>query len=139
MARDGACRNMRLTAYIIRRILRPMNVTPESLFAALAHPLRLRSLLLLAGEGELCVCELVHVLEVAQPTVSRHLAQLREGGLVSDRREGTWVHYRLHPDLPAWAIEVLRVTAEGLAAEPAQVADHRRLSQMPNRPPRCCA
>jgi ArsR family transcriptional regulator len=55
---------------------------------------RLRIVALLA-HGELCVCHLQDALELPQPTVSRQLAILRAAGLVADRREGTWVYYRL--------------------------------------------
>ena len=58
-----------------------MNLTAQSLFSALAHEIRLRSLLLLQAEGELCVCELTHTLGLSQPMISRHLALLREAGL----------------------------------------------------------
>lgn len=117
-----------------------MNMTSESFFAAMAHPLRLRALVLLQTEGELCVCELTHGLRAAQPTVSRHLAQLREAGIVLDRREGLWIHYRLHPDLAPWAQNVLRATAEGVADTAPFAADRQVLADMPNRPgARCCA
>ena len=116
-----------------------MHINPEALFTALAHPLRLRSLVLLATEGELCVCELTHVLDVAQPTVSRHLAQLREAGVVQDRRAGTWVYYRLHPELPPWAQQVLEATTAGVAGESPYATDRAALAEMPNRPVRCCA
>ena len=78
-------------------------ITADDFFPALADPTRLRCLLLLASEGELCVCELTHALDVSQPKISRHLATLREAGIVDDRREGLWIHYRIHHDLPAWA------------------------------------
>lgn len=55
---------------------------------------RLRILNLLRG-GELCVCDLVGVLESPQPTVSRHLAYLRQAGLVEARKEGIWAYYQL--------------------------------------------
>jgi ArsR family transcriptional regulator len=64
------------------------------LFRALGDETRLRIVALLA-HGELCVCHLQEVLELPQPTVSRQLAILRAAGLVEDRREGTWVYYRL--------------------------------------------
>lgn len=64
------------------------------LFRALGDETRLRIIALLA-QGELCVCHLQDVLELPQPTVSRQLAILRAAGLVEDRREGTWVYYRL--------------------------------------------
>ncbi|HOP16540.1 MAG TPA: metalloregulator ArsR/SmtB family transcription factor, partial [Gammaproteobacteria bacterium] len=79
-----------------------MDIAPDNLFSSLANDTRLRSLMLLLRHDELCVCELTHALGVAQPQISRHLALLRESGLVSDRREGLWVHYRVHPELPDW-------------------------------------
>ena len=64
------------------------------LFKALSDETRLRILGLLSG-GELCVCDLMAVLELPQSTVSRHLAYLRNTGLVEDRRQGVWMNYRL--------------------------------------------
>ncbi|KAA6184579.1 metalloregulator ArsR/SmtB family transcription factor [Thiohalocapsa marina] len=109
------------------------------LFAALSHATRLRTLMLLVEHGELCVCELTHAIGVSQPHLSRHLSQLRELGLVADRRAGLWVYYRVHPDLPGWAQAVLRETHAGLCNSPPFVADFSALSAMPNRPdaPRC--
>lgn len=63
-------------------------------FKACADPTRLR-LLVLLGERELCVCELVELLQMPQGKISRHLAVLRHAGLVDDRRRGLWVHYSL--------------------------------------------
>ncbi len=117
-----------------------MDIEAADFFAALAHPLRLRSLLLLRDQGELCVCELTHVFGVAQPTVSRHLAQLREAGIVRDRREGQWIYYRLHPQLPEWAREVIDATLAGTVQQAPFAADRAALHTMPNRPARrCCA
>lgn len=70
------------------------------LFRAFSDPTRLRLLALLhaaasAGDGEVCVCDLVSVLGVPQPTASRHLGYLRRVGLVTCRKEGAWCHYRL--------------------------------------------
>ncbi|MGE4503663.1 MAG: ArsR/SmtB family transcription factor [Thiomicrospira sp.] len=64
-------------------------------FKALAHPARLRILNLLAQQESLCVCELIRVLDEGQSFVSRHLALLREAGLVRARKQGTWAHYQL--------------------------------------------
>lgn len=117
-----------------------MHLLTDDLFAALAHPLRLRMLLLMQAEGELCVCELTHTLEVSQPMVSRHLAQLRESGIVADRRQGLWIYYRLHPDLPRWALQVLQTTAQGVARDEPFASDRKALKHMPDRPAgRCCA
>ena len=64
------------------------------LFKALADETRLRILGLLR-EGELCVCDIMKVLGFPQSKISRHLAYLRNGGLVTGRREGQWMHYKL--------------------------------------------
>lgn len=66
----------------------------KTIFRALSDRTRLRILNLLQG-GELCVCHIVSVLDVPQPTASRHLSYLRKTGLVIARREGLWMHYRL--------------------------------------------
>lgn len=117
-----------------------METYGDTLFRALADPTRLRCLLLLQQEGELCVCELTHALGEAQPKISRHLAHLKEAGVASDRREGIWIYYRLHPALPAWVREVLVATAAGLEKQPPFLHDRERLAVMPNRPgTRCCA
>jgi len=116
-----------------------MNIFPENLFAALAHDIRLRILLLLLKFDELCVCELTHAIGAAQPTMSRHLAQLRESALVTDRRDGLWIYYRLNPELPQWVLGVLRETAEGVGSREPFASDVSTLARMPNRPgaPRC--
>ncbi|MGE5152726.1 MAG: metalloregulator ArsR/SmtB family transcription factor [Bdellovibrio bacteriovorus] len=116
-----------------------MEISPTALFAALANESRLRALLLLWTHGELCVCELTHALGLSQPHVSRHLAQLREAGLVADRRAGIWVHYRINPALPPWISGVLEQTAVGLAEAGPYRDDNAVLARMPNRPgaPRC--
>jgi ArsR family transcriptional regulator len=95
--------------------------------------------MLLAAEEELCVCEFTQALGLAQPAISRHLALLREAGIVLDRREGLWIHYRLHPDLPPWAMDVLQATAKGVSGQAPFADDHKVLTDMPNRPgaPRC--
>lgn len=63
-------------------------------FKALSDETRLRILALLS-EGELCVCDLMAALDLPQSTVSRHLAYLRNAGLVDDQRRGIWMFYRL--------------------------------------------
>lgn len=66
----------------------------ETLFKALADETRLRILGLLLA-GEVCVCDIHESLKIPQPKASRHLAYLRRAGLVSARRDGLWIHYRL--------------------------------------------
>ncbi|ABC27415.1 predicted transcriptional regulator [Hahella chejuensis KCTC 2396] len=75
---------------------------PLQLFKCLSDETRLRSLLLIQQEGELCVCELTAALDEIQPKISRHLAQLRKCGLLLDSRQGQWVFYRVNPALLAW-------------------------------------
>ncbi len=69
----------------------------------LADETRLEILLLIARHEELCVYDLTHSLQLSQPKISRHLAKLRKSGLLKDTRQGQWVYYSLHPDLPLWA------------------------------------
>lgn len=90
-----------------------MNISPTELFSALAHQTRLRCLMLLMVYDELCVCDLTEVIGVTQPHMSRHLAQLRSCGLVVDRRDGLWIHYRLTPNLPAWQGQGGRFNQQG--------------------------
>jgi DNA-binding transcriptional ArsR family regulator len=61
---------------------------------AMGHPVRLRILAMLRG-GELCVCQMTALLDLATSTVSAHLADLKRAGLVSERKEGRWVFHRL--------------------------------------------
>ncbi|MDT8397886.1 MAG: metalloregulator ArsR/SmtB family transcription factor [Pseudomonadales bacterium] len=81
-----------------------------SFYKCLADATRLRLLLLLTRESELCVCELTESLGDSQPKISRHLAQLRACKLIQDRRQGQWVFYRLDDKLPRWCREVLEQT-----------------------------
>lgn len=67
---------------------------PHELFKGMGDSTRLRIVILLL-ERELCVCDILAVLRLPQSTVSRHMARLKSAGLVMDRREGKWVHYRL--------------------------------------------
>ena len=80
---------------------------PLQLFKNLSDNTRLTLVLLLREKGELCVCELTAILNQSQPKISRHLALLRESGLLLDRRDGKWIHYRLSPHMPAWAAAVI--------------------------------
>jgi ArsR family transcriptional regulator len=116
-----------------------MALVPETLFHALSDPTRLRTLMLLTAEEELCVCELTHALGLSQPMISRHLASLREASLVSDRRAGKWIYYRLHPELPGWARSVLTEAHAGVARSDPYRADQRALRGMSNRPFKHCA
>lgn len=113
--------------------------TIMDILAAVADPLRLRSLALMETEGEVCVCELVAALEAPQPKVSRHLAVLRNAGVVADRRDAQWVFYSVDPAL---APEHVRVVAAAVAAArmtPEHEADRARLAAFAGRPRRAGA
>ncbi|WOL25945.1 metalloregulator ArsR/SmtB family transcription factor [Pseudomonas fragi] len=107
-------------------------LSPAALFKCLSDETRARATLLIAREGEICVCELVCALDESQPKVSRHLAQLRGCGLLLDRRQGQWVYYRLNPQLPDWVRSVLETTL--LANTEWLAHDSARLSAMGERP-----
>ena len=79
------------------------------LFKAVADPMRLRLLSLIACHhgGEACVCDLLGEFSVTAPSVSYHLKILRESGLISSERRGTWVYYRVNPDVMARMSAVL--------------------------------
>ena len=68
----------------------------DAAFKALADPTRLRILGLLLG-GEVCVCDIHGSLGIPQPKASRHLSYLKKSGLVTARKQGLWVHYRMAP------------------------------------------
>jgi len=111
-----------MEAYLIGITIR-VDMDQQIYFEALNDPIRRRVLTMLLDAEERCVCEMHGALEASQPKVSRHLAVLREAGLVLARRDGVWMHYRIHPDLPAWAYRILLHMKDGmppLAAAEAQ-------------------
>jgi ArsR family transcriptional regulator len=78
-------------------------------FKAIADPVRLRLLSLIAshGGGQACVCELTGAFALTGPTISHHLKVLREAGLIDGERRGTWIYYRVRPELLAQLSAVL--------------------------------
>jgi ArsR family transcriptional regulator len=101
-------------------------------FQALGDATRLR-LLNLMGEQEVCVCYFVEILGEPQPKISRHLAYLRNAGIVSARREGKWMHYRIVIPPHIGASQVLRQTLDSLKDDKAMQADRARLAKA------CCS
>jgi ArsR family transcriptional regulator len=96
----------------------------DSLFRGFADPTRLRILSTLAA-GELCVCDLVELLGLPQPTVSRHLAYLRRAGLVRARRDLRFAYYRLAEpahDVHANLLRCVRSCFRGIPALDAERA-----------------
>ena len=87
----------------------------DDFFYLLSDETRLRCLLLLVAKGELCVCDLTTILKIIQPKISRHLAILKKFKVVSDRRSGVWIYYRVHPNLPQWIQKILATTLKQLS------------------------
>lgn len=76
-------------------------------FKCLSDPTRLQCVFLIYTRGELCVCDLVSLIDESQPKVSRHLAQLRRCEVLIDNKSEQWVFYSINPKMPQWAKNVL--------------------------------
>ncbi|MFT5591848.1 MAG: ArsR family transcriptional regulator [Oceanicoccus sp.] len=113
-------------------------MTPLSLFKCLGDETRLLIMVLIQNQGELCVGELVDVLALSQPKVSRHLANLRECQLLDVRKSGQWVFYRVHDDLPKWANEIVCQAVEASSEPLAALVARLRLVDESNRKVACC-
>ncbi len=94
--------------------------TLSDTFKALADETRLRIMTLLLENEELCVCDFVGALGQTQSKVSRHLRYLYHSGLVQDRREGAWMHYRISPDLTPEQATIVAALAEVVSEEQKQ-------------------
>lgn len=101
------------------------------LMKALADPNRVKIITML-GVRELCVCELTALLGVAQPTVSKHLRILEDTGLVSFRREGTWIIYRLNAECQEQARTMLGLVGQWLDKAPEIEGLRQRLPEVHN-------
>jgi ArsR family transcriptional regulator len=112
------------------RVMKPVDLS--RLLGALADPTRLRLLNLMHGR-EVCVCYFVEILKQSQPKISRHLAYLRRAGIVSARRQGKWMHYRIDWPSDARAAAILDAVIQSLSANREMQADLARLSHA------CCA
>lgn len=100
-----------------------------SLFATLAESIRLRCLTLIARRGELCVCELVAALDQPQPKISRHLAIMRDAGLLRDRRDAQWVLYALSSELQPWAKAIVDGALVATVDDAQHIKDLKRLGK----------
>lgn len=115
---------------------KPTTLDPVAVFKAIGDGLRLSALLLIRDQQQLCVCELTEAFDAPQPKVSRHLATLKDAGLLQAERRGQWVYYSLSPNIPPWLTRVLDETARhngALIAQPLQ-----RLGAMEDRPAVLC-
>ena len=95
---------------------------------ALSDPIRLRIVLLLQTEGELCVCDLMAVLKLPQSTVSRHLAYLKRSCWVDTRREGVWMHYTLSRESCTICRELLLILKQHAGNLPEAASDRAALA-----------
>ncbi len=98
------------------------------IFKALSDPIRLRIVLLLQAEGELCVCDLMAVLKLPQSTVSRHLAYLKRSCWVDIRRQGVWMYYQLSRESCQMCRELLDILLRHAADLPEAKADRTALA-----------
>lgn len=105
-------------------------MTPHELFSLLSDETRLRCLMLLQKEGELCVCEFSQIMASIQPKISRHLALMRQSGLVSDERRGQWVYYSLNPSLPDWSKKILESILENLMKKEPYRSDLKKIGTL---------
>ena len=105
---------------------RSMGSIPH-IFKSLADETRLRLILLLQGHAELCVCDLIHALDMPQSTVSRHLAYLKKNGWLHDRRGGVWMYYSLKRNLDPFLQAQLVLIINTLAGNSVHRADLERL------------
>jgi DNA-binding transcriptional ArsR family regulator len=97
---------------------------------ALADENRVRILLALQNR-ELCVCQVVELLRLAQSTVSKHLSILHQAGLIDSRKEGRWMFYRAaDPDSPVEAREIAATVSRLLASNPQAAEDAKRLKEI---------
>lgn len=119
----------------------------DLIFRAFSDRTRLRILNLLRGQEELCVCDIVRVLELPQAKVSRHLAYLRRARLVAARKEGLWMFYRLAEASGAFHGKMLECLACCFEDVPELAADALRLGKgcdsranlaQPRLAVRCC-
>ncbi len=108
--------------------------TVVNIFKSLADETRLRLLMLQQGKSELCVCDLMHALDMPQSTVSRHLAYLKKSGWLHDRRGGVWMYYSLKKDLDPWLQAQLGPVISTLAGDASCRADQERLTFPISRP-----
>ena len=100
------------------------------MFQSLDDPTRLRIVALLLEEDELCVCDLVAVLQLPQSTVSRQLSLLKNAGWLKDRREGVWIHYSINRSLPSLQQFIYPVLKNFLPATEAAAKDLERLRSL---------
>lgn len=101
-------------------------------YKAMSDETRVRIVNLLIHAGELCVCDLEMVLELSQPKISRHLAYLRESGLVKDRKNGLWVYYQMENQLTVEVSSQLNAFKESVSFNDQLKSDIIKLRSLAN-------
>ena len=117
--------------------LKAKTTSVDLMFRAFSDRTRLRILHMLRG-GELCVCDLVTVIDAPQPKISRHLAYLRRAGLVVSRKDGLWSHYKLAPAISTFHKKLLECLANCFHDVPELAADAAMLKRIKQRKAACC-
>lgn len=105
----------------------------ELFFSAMADRTRLRLLNLMRG-GEVCVCFFAETLETNNPKISRHLSYLKRAGLVSGRRDGKWIHYKIVEPVDKNAAHILHSTFEMFDIDPEMISDRKKLNDISCHP-----
>ena len=105
---------------------------------ALSDPIRLRIVLLLQAEGELCVCDLMAVLGLPQSTVSRHLAYLKRSCWVDTRRQGVWMYYTLSRESCVICRALLQILRQHAGNLPEASSDRNALAAFRKIKPEVC-
>jgi ArsR family transcriptional regulator len=108
-------------------------VSMQTFYTALADRTR-RRILNLIREQEICVCFLTEVLEISQPKISRHLAYLRNAGIVSARRDGKWMYYSIIEPEDFYAAQILHGTLDWLKSLERMQKDYERLTLICSSP-----
>lgn len=107
-------------------------------FKVLADETRLRCLALIFENEEICVCEIMHALDLPQSKISRHLSIIKLNNVISQRREGQWVLYSKEPTLSEFKANIIQMTINELSKTSIFAQDKKRLSTMKNRPVLSC-
>lgn len=124
--------------YSLRRMQKTKTSPVDLMFRAFSDRTRLRILHMLRG-GELCVCDLVTVIDAPQPKISRHLAYLRRARLVVARKEGLWSHYRLALAQTPFHKKLLECLENCFHNVPELAADAALLKRIKQRKAACCS
>lgn len=110
---------------------------PKDFFTLLSDETRLRCMVLMRQNGEVCVCEFTKTLKMSQPKISRHLAMLRKFKIVTAYRKGTWMYYKINENLPYWALQLISHTENEIKNLTPYASDIKSFTKMDTRVS-CC-